>query len=313
MNFQTILEELDRLYEEAAVEVAEEEAVEEAVEETQEEDALTEDIKTDDADTSAEATEEITEAAEEEAAEDTDELGVEEPAVDAVKLVLECANCGAVTIRAETDVNVDEETDLANVDEACQYCEETAGYKVLGELTPYDAIEIVDDEVDEDDADSDEELDEGIFDSKAKKEKAYQEEIKKIFGNSSTAQTLAPTIASKACAVIAACCSEHDRSEGTPAKAMAQNIITLSNSAKGKNTKSPYHLIKSIIALGVKYAHTSYELDELKEFVTKVSKLQTGSKNGYKAMEFLMDKVNQAILTQLATRVNTLKREYGIR
>ena len=64
------------------------------------------------------------------------------PAADEPKqLVLECAKCGALVVKAEEDVVVDEATDLANVEEACASCEETAGFKVLGELLPYAVAE----------------------------------------------------------------------------------------------------------------------------------------------------------------------------
>lgn len=129
MNFQTILEELDRLYEE--------------------------DIK--DVDTDAENTEEVemtavaeacdealTEADEEvlidgEPIED-DEVEDAETAVTG-QFVLECSNCGALVINAEADVTVDEETDLANIEVPCQYCEAKEGYKVIGTFTPYEDAE----------------------------------------------------------------------------------------------------------------------------------------------------------------------------
>lgn len=64
------------------------------------------------------------------------------PAADEPKqLVLECAKCGALVVKTEEDVVVDEATDLANVEEACTSCEETAGFKVLGELLPYAVAE----------------------------------------------------------------------------------------------------------------------------------------------------------------------------
>ena len=76
-----------------------------------------------------------TEAAEDAEVSDT-------PAADEPKqLVLECAKCGALVVKAEEDVVVDEATDLANVEEACGSCEETAGFKVLGELLPYAVAE----------------------------------------------------------------------------------------------------------------------------------------------------------------------------
>lgn len=130
MNFQTILEELDRIYEELpaeetikkeADEVAEvSEACDKALTEDSDEEVLIDDEPI------------VEDEAEEEVAE-------EEPK----QLVLECSKCGALAIRAEADVKVEEETDLANVEDACQYCEETAGYTIAGVLTPYEAEETV--------------------------------------------------------------------------------------------------------------------------------------------------------------------------
>jgi hypothetical protein len=92
--------------------------------------------------------------------------------------VLECANCGAVIIKEESEVEVAEDSDLANIEEECKFCEEADGFKIIGTLAPYsteDEIEIVDsDELAEEPEESDEELEEGIFDSKAKKAKHYK-------------------------------------------------------------------------------------------------------------------------------------------
>ena len=73
------------------------------------------------------------------AVEDADAEVVDEaPAAEGPKqLVLECSKCGAVCVKLEDDVVIDEATDLANVEEECAGCEEAAGYKVLGELLPY--------------------------------------------------------------------------------------------------------------------------------------------------------------------------------
>lgn len=67
-----------------------------------------------------------------------DDVIADEPADEEPKqVVLECSKCGALVIKDEADVTVDAETDLANVDEACQYCEETEGYKIVGAVVPY--------------------------------------------------------------------------------------------------------------------------------------------------------------------------------
>lgn len=86
------------------------------------------------------------EAADEVADEATPDEAEEETEVKT--LILECTECGCLVRKEETEVNIDEETDLANVDEACAQCEKTAGYKVVGELVPYDAAEPVEESVD---------------------------------------------------------------------------------------------------------------------------------------------------------------------
>jgi hypothetical protein len=140
MNFQTVLGELDKLYEELPAKVDKKDI--EEVEEV------------------AEACEKpLTEAEDEEILIDDepikdDEEAVEDEVVEEApkQLALECAKCGAIIIKAEADVAVDEETDLANVDEACQYCEESEGYKVIGELVMYDGPAVAEEEVVDDEA-----------------------------------------------------------------------------------------------------------------------------------------------------------------
>jgi hypothetical protein len=120
MNFQTILEELNRLYEEESLKTNSDSATEEQEKEEVLTEAAEEEIELEVVDDEQEA----------------DELDTE----DAPKqVVLECANCGGLVIKTEADVAVDEKTDLANMAEACQYCEETAGYTIVGEVVPYEA------------------------------------------------------------------------------------------------------------------------------------------------------------------------------
>ena len=135
MNFQTILEELDRIYEELPAEETFKKEVDEVAE--------------------------VSEACDKALTEDSDEevLIDDEPIVEEPKqLVLECSKCGALAIRAEADVKVDEETDLANVEDACQYCEETAGYKIIGIVAPFESINGTEDVIEE-----------GLFDKKYEK------------------------------------------------------------------------------------------------------------------------------------------------
>lgn len=90
------------------------------------------------------------------AAEIPDDVAVEVPAEDEApkQIALECVKCGAIIIKTEDEVVVDEETDLANVDDSCAYCDAAEGFKIAGIVVPYedeeaadeDEIEIEDDE-----------------------------------------------------------------------------------------------------------------------------------------------------------------------
>jgi hypothetical protein len=99
----------------------------------------------------------------------TEETAAEVKDEEAVQLVLECSNCGGIKVVSEADVKVDEETDLANIGDPCQYCEEAEGYKIMGSLAPYDvaeepAEEITDDEDAEIEVVDDEVVEEGLLD-----------------------------------------------------------------------------------------------------------------------------------------------------
>jgi hypothetical protein len=195
MNFQSILEELDRLYEElpaeAAVAKAEDEELEvttEACNKTLAEAADDEEVIIEDEPIVDDEAEEVAEAEEE-----------NEPA----SLALECSKCGAIIIKPEADVTVDDATDLANINDECQFCEEAAGYTIVGVVAPYEAnieeneetaeaveTEDVAEEVPVDESlnedlveELEDDLEEGIFD-KFKKNKNK---------NSDTEETSAPT------------------------------------------------------------------------------------------------------------------------
>lgn len=131
MNFNTILEELDKLYEEDEVAVEEEVGSEEA------------------------SVEEVP----------AEEAPAEEPVEEEPKqLICECDKCGALVIKDEADIVIDEESDLVNVEDECQFCEEAKGFKIIGAVVPYEAA-VVEPEVEEaaeeaEDDKDDEELEE---------------------------------------------------------------------------------------------------------------------------------------------------------
>ncbi len=72
--------------------------------------------------------------------EDTEEdFAVEEaPTEEPRQVIIECDKCGALVIKDEADIVVDEETDLVNVEEECQFCEEVTGFKIIGVVAPYE-------------------------------------------------------------------------------------------------------------------------------------------------------------------------------
>lgn len=120
MNFTNIFEELNRLYEADETAEAEELVADSTIEEE------------------AEETVDVTETEE-----------AEPEADEPKKIALECSKCGAIVIKEETDLVIDEKTDLVNVDEACTFCGETAGFTIMGVITPYEVVEEVTEEVTE--------------------------------------------------------------------------------------------------------------------------------------------------------------------
>ena len=97
---------------------------------------------------SVESEEEVlTEAAEDEEEieiVDDEEAPVEEPVEEPVEddeprqVIMECSKCGALVIKAEADVVTDEESALVNVEDECAFCEEAAGYTIVGVVAPYE-------------------------------------------------------------------------------------------------------------------------------------------------------------------------------
>ena len=120
-NFASIFEELSKLYDDETV--VEEACTNEELEEAADEDDVIE-IEDD--------------AVESEAVEDEDQEVEDEPK----QLIIECDSCGALVIKDEADIAASEESDLVNVEDTCAFCEETAGYKIVGVVAPYEPDEI---------------------------------------------------------------------------------------------------------------------------------------------------------------------------
>lgn len=96
----------------------------------------------------------LTEAADDEDIEIVDEevpeedVSVEDDVVDEQteeephQLILECDGCGALVIKDEADIAADEESDIVNVEDECKFCEEAAGYRIIGVVAPYNPGEV---------------------------------------------------------------------------------------------------------------------------------------------------------------------------
>lgn len=117
MNLHSVLEELNKLYEELPAKEATTKPCDETLTEADDEELVVVDG--------------------EEIVDDTVLGGPEDSDVaEEAQSVLECANCGALVIKTDQDIKLDNETELANADESCQYCEEANGYKIIGTFIP---------------------------------------------------------------------------------------------------------------------------------------------------------------------------------
>lgn len=79
------------------------------------------------------------------------------------KVILDCDVCHSKIYKDPSEVVIDDESSLANIDEECPYCYSTDGYKIIGEVASYDGASLEDntkeDDADEDDEDKDDEDD----------------------------------------------------------------------------------------------------------------------------------------------------------
>ena len=92
------------------------------------------------------------------------------------KVVLDCCVCHSKIYKDANDVIVDEEEDLANVGEECPYCYSVDGFKVIGQIEPFEEeaelkVEVEDKVEDETNTEEvEDELEEGCHDKKKGRE-----------------------------------------------------------------------------------------------------------------------------------------------
>jgi hypothetical protein len=157
-NFISTFEELSKLYEEAPkveknVKKSDEEAVEESC-----------------------AKEELVEAAEDEEIEIVDdeaaieEIPEEDPIEEPIEedeprqVIIKCAKCGALVIKDEADIVPGEESELVNLEDACEFCEEAEGHEIVGVVAPYEVAEDVAEEAPIEEVAEEEFVEEGLLD-----------------------------------------------------------------------------------------------------------------------------------------------------
>lgn len=63
------------------------------------------------------------------------------------KAILECEVCHSLIYKDKDEIKIDDESQLANIDEECPYCFSTNGYKIVGQVAPFEE-ESEDDDVD---------------------------------------------------------------------------------------------------------------------------------------------------------------------
>lgn len=97
------------------------------------------------------------------------------------KVILDCDVCHSKIYKDPSEVVIDDESSLANIDEECPYCYSTDGYKIIGEVASYDGASLEDeDDADEEDEDEDDE-DNELTEAKNKycRKKSYLKEYQK--------------------------------------------------------------------------------------------------------------------------------------
>lgn len=80
------------------------------------------------------------------------------------KVILECTCCHSRIYKDEADVVIDEESELANIDEECPVCGTAMGYTVIGKIEKFD------DDANFEDADEEEEVELELEDNPAEEE-----------------------------------------------------------------------------------------------------------------------------------------------
>ena len=81
-------------------------------------------------------------------------------------VIIDCEVCHSKIFKAPEDIVVDEASELVNVGEECPYCTSTDGYKIIGQVAPYETIEVDVDGEDVDEVEETEVVEESLEEGK---------------------------------------------------------------------------------------------------------------------------------------------------
>ena len=149
---------------------------------------------------------------------------------------------------------------------------------------------------------------EGIFDSKETKQKRYADTVKDVFGED--VNVVANNVISYASDLLQEVADSFG--DESSSKNLGNSIMRVIKNAQATINKTPHSLVRNIASIGQKYERESINLKELQDFLSKVGKLQNSGKDGYKAMQFLFDKINNSLSTRIDAIIKTITNEYGL-
>ena len=94
------------------------------------------------------------------------------------KVILDCDVCHSKIYKDPSEVIIDDESSLANIDEECPYCYSTDGYKIIGEVASYDGASLEDeDDTEEDDEDGEDDTEEDDEDGEDEEDEDDEDSI----------------------------------------------------------------------------------------------------------------------------------------
>ena len=152
---------------------------------------------------------------------------------------------------------------------------------------------------------------EGIFDSKADRQKRYNQIIADAFDKKAPL-AIANEVANNVESALGEAIDDLDNENVSSSKALASNFISAITSAKVAANKNTYGLITSVISFVQKNNRDAQGLEELIEFKHIAIRTQSSEKDGKKAIDYLMEIVNKQLIARLDRTIAFLKKEYSI-